>query len=1119
MRAWSKFYVLAAVSASLGAQDGFRGGEERETAATRLAREQWFYSQRAYPLGRIPTGARIQAVKALRALERSRQVWPRLQTFGGHGVTNDATNWISIGPQPTDHGSPFVAAGRVNSIAIDPRDNNTLYIAAAEGGVWKTTDGGSTWTPLTDQENSLASGAIAIDPSNPDTVYVGTGEDNNASDSYYGAGILKSTNAGQNWASIVGPFLRDRIAAIAVHPSDGKTLLGASYTGLWRSTDGAMNWTRVLGPASGSASASDVVFDPTNGNIAYAGLQSTGSGSGVYKSTDAGATWVQLTGTGANALPSANVGRLSIGIAPSNPSTLYVQIENTSSSKSGQLLGIWKTTDAGGTWNQLSGVPTASAGNFLWYSNVVRVNPKDPNMVIGGGLRLYRTLDGGNTWSALPQQGAGGAFLHVDQHAVAFTPDGAKLYIANDGGMYSTASPNGGGVTWTELNDTLAITQFYPGMSLDPGDPQFALIGTQDNGTQQYSGSQNWSTFDCGDGAAAAADRLSSHILYAACAPGSIGVGGTIFNAIIFKSIDGGQSDFFAQYGIDQGDRLQFIPPLVMDFADPRVLYFGTTRIWQTLDGGGRWKVLSADLTGGAYTVKSIAISGSDPNVVYAATGTTNAATDLVTPRPGLVWVTTRALDPAGAAWTQAAATGLPRKSVTRIAVDPLDPATVYAVVSGFGTGHVFRSKDSGATFADISSNLPDMPVNDVVIDPDVPDTLYIATDAGVMISSNAGGSWAPLGSGLPKVVVHGLSLHRNARILRAATHGRGAWDIAVPLVSPSVRPLIASLSPATANAGSGALSLVVNGSNFVSGDVVRWNGQALPTTFVSGTQLRAQVPAPDLGRTGRTTITVFAASSGGGASNQAAFDVGPAPAATPLGVVSAANPTGGNSLGAGAIASLYGTNLGGNTALADLAPPLPSTLGETTVTISGEIVPLFFVSPGQINFQVPNLPVGGPTQVQLTITHGDLSTKVPVTVVPYAPALFTTNAQGSGQGSVLIAGTSSLAARVGAFEGARPVKKGEFVSIYCTGLGSVTRTPALGFAAPSNPPATTRATPTVSIGGVNATVSFSGLAPGFVGLYQVNAQVPDTAPSGDSVNVALSIGGSTSNTVTIAIQ
>ena len=387
------------------------------------ARDEWFYSQRQYPLGQIPAGARVKAIEAIKNIERATSA-RNGSLAAGRDATSDPNNWSLIGPRPTDAGSTYVTAGRVNAIAIDPRDNNTVYIGAAEGGVWKTTDGGQNWTPLTDDQASLANGSIAIDPINPDIVYVGTGEENFAIDSYYGAGILKSTDGGQHWTNIVGPFLRATIGSLAIHPANGQIVLAGVGTiggitastltrGVWRSTDGGQNWTQVLT----GAPATSVLFDPSNGNTAYAALGLiSGSGSnGVYKSTDAGKTWTLIPGSGANALPTANVGRIDIGIAPSNSSTLFASIQDSSSSTFGGLLGVFKTTDGGATWNKLSPPNVCAGVGQCWYDMNIRVNPKDPNVVfLVGSLRVARSLDGGATWSTIPLTGSNNVQMHVD---------------------------------------------------------------------------------------------------------------------------------------------------------------------------------------------------------------------------------------------------------------------------------------------------------------------------------------------------------------------------------------------------------------------------------------------------------------------------------------------------------------------------------------------------------------------------------------------------------------------------------------------------------------------------------------------------------------------------------
>ncbi len=1075
----------------------------KEKDKDHFERQEWFYGQRAYPRGAIPAGARVDAIlqirqndAAMRARHQAlRAVSPEARSTPA--VTMDSVNWTLIGPKPSDGGTSYVSSGRVNAIAIDPRDNNVVYAGAAGGGVWKTTDGGTNWTPLTDHETSLASGAIVIDPNSPDTVYVGTGEENFTGDSYYGAGILKSTDGGKTWTNLVGPFLRDRIGSLAIQPGSSQVLLCTSPSGVWRSADGGKTWALTLSGAAGIS----VVFDPTNGASAYAslGIYYGSSRNGVYHSTDGGITWTAANGIKTAGLPTTIAGRIDIAMAPSAPSTIYAQIGDNATYG---LAGIYKTTDGGNTWHPLPIEDPSLWGTQAYFTNAIRVHPTNPDIVWSGALAIYRSLDGGATWVELPQAGANNTTIHVDFHALAFTPDGSKLYMGNDGGMYSTTDISAGMVNWTSLNDTLAITEFHPGMSVDPVSPLTTVAGAQDNSTQRYNGDPNWESLACGDGGFTAIDPAFPVLAYGACQ-----------RAEVLRSLNlaGSGTWVSASYGIDQTDATQFISPLAMDGSSPQALYFGTYRLWRSQDSGGRWYSVSPDLTGGNEgTFTAIAVAPSDGNTVYI--GTSNSK----------VQVTTDIGDGAGAVWTDRSK-GLPPRSVTHIAVDPIDSGTAYVAFSGFngGTdklGHVFKTPDGGATWKDISGNLPNIPVNDLIVDPDIPQTIYLATDAGVMVTTDGGASWSSLGNGLPNVVVTTMALQRNARVLRAATYGRSVWEILVPLSATSLQPVIDSIAPASANPGDTGFTLAVTGSRFGTGTMLRWNGQARPTTLVDSSHLTAQIPASDIGVLGRASVSVFTPSSGAGASNSAGFVIGSGPKSSTLGFVSAANPLSTNALAPRSIASIYGQNLSPATAVADLAPPLPFTLGDTTLTLldGGQTVPVFFVSPTQINFQVPLIGLGAQT---LTITQGVQSVSIPVQLVAYSPALFTTNSQGTGQAATVIANTATLAAPVGTFPASRPAKVGEFISIYCTGLGDVTNRPGLGSPSPSNPLAQTLAQPTVSIGGVAATVAFSGLAPGYVGLYQVNVQVPATASTGSAVPLVLTMGGVVSNTVTIAVD
>lgn len=712
-------------------------------------RSEWFRTQRAYPLDRVPAGAR------LRSLEQVGQMMQAEST----GVAGPlaSVSWSPAGPQPTNTAFSYpTTSGRVTALAVDPSNSNIAYLGAAEGGVWKTTDGGSVWSSLTDAQASLSTGSIAIAPSNDQIIYVGTGEEDFSGDSYFGLGVLKSTNAGSTWTMLSGPFAAGRmyIGSIAVHPTNANIVLAGTSSGVYLTTDGGTTWTLVLS----GADATGVMFNPSNGNTAYAALGSIGGSSknGVYVSTNAGSTWTLDNGTGSGALPTTHMGRIGIALASSSPSTLFAAIANTAN---GDLLGLYKSTNGGSSWSHLSAIPDYCAPQ-CWYDDVVAVDPANANVVYAGGSELYGTLyqslNGGTSWANVTS-GANFVELHEDHHALAFSKTGSVLYVGNDGGVWSTANVASSSVNWTNLNASLAITQFYGGDTVNS--PTLVYGGSQDNGVQQYTGSVAWNYSWCGDGGWTAVDPSLPSTVYASCAEYDIE-----------KSTMGGVVGTWSPVssGISSSDRLQYFPPLVMDPSNPQTLYFGTYRVYQTTNGASSWQTISSDLTGGSGTLTAVSVAPSNHKVVYA--GTSN----------GLVQVTSNA--GTGATWTKVS-TGLPAQSVTQIAVSPTNSATAYVTYSGFPSGagkHIFKTTNTGSTWTDISAPLPNTPVNDLVVDPTYANTLYAATDVGIFYTTNGGTTWTTLMSGLPDVVVLGLRMYQPTRTLWAATHGRGMWTVSV---------------------------------------------------------------------------------------------------------------------------------------------------------------------------------------------------------------------------------------------------------------------------------------------------------------------------------------------------
>ena len=618
----------------------------------------------------------------------------------------------------------------------------------ATGGVWKTTNGGTSWTPLTDTQCSLAMGSIAIDPSNHLIVYAGTGEENFSADSYYGCGILKSTDGGATWtqtgASVFAPAGQAgaTISKLVIHPTTTSTLLVATSFGLYRSTNSGSTYTQVL-----AGTATDVVIDPVTTSTMYAALGNIfGSVSnGVYISTDTGATWNPLSG----GLPTSNVGRIGLAAAASAGGTVYATVQNSSTFA---LLGIWKTTNHGTNWTQATAT-NASCSGQCWYDMYVAVDPTNANTVYFGGLSIYKSTDGASTFTDI------GSSIHVDQHALTFQPGTAStLFVGNDGGVFKSTDS---GSTWTSLNTNLAITQFYSGLSLSPTSSNTALGGTQDNHVLLYSGpSTVWThePFDnvsgC-DGGFTVIDQSTPTTRYGECQweAGQFYIGPR-------RSIMGSS---FTQVitGINTNDPALFVAPLVGSPSTSTTLYFGTNKVYKTTNQGTNWTASGTTLGG---NVTMIAEAPSNSTVVYA--GADN----------GLVYKSTDS----NASYASFS-TGLPARVPTYLLVHPTDANTVFAAFSGFGTGHVFKTTNGGTTWSDISGNLPNIPANSIIADPKHPTTnIVLGTDLGVYITHDGGTTWAPFGTGLPNVPVLDLKFSSISGSVVAATHGRGVWRVNV---------------------------------------------------------------------------------------------------------------------------------------------------------------------------------------------------------------------------------------------------------------------------------------------------------------------------------------------------
>jgi photosystem II stability/assembly factor-like uncharacterized protein len=730
-----------------------------------LGQARWFNAVRAYPFDAIPPGARLKALAQgaqLLAANRASGVINRKSAMAAVSLSP----WRPIGPRPALFSPATGNSGRATAVAIHPTQPNVIYLGTSNGGISKTTDSGATWLPLTDNLPSLATGSLAVDPVDPNVVYFGSGECSSYGDSYFGAGLFRSTNAGASWQLLADfPFTRTQVTngsyvcAVAINPRNRDHLLVGTIGGIYRSDDRGATWRLVLQTETRSLStrAKSIAFDPANPQVAYAttftGLLLSDTedvGIGAWKSTDGGSTWSRLTGAGSASLPLGGVLKAHLAIDPGNTSTLYLGVLMLA----GLEDRLYKSVDGGATWARMP--PTLSWGSSGGFG-FLAVHPRNPNVLIAGRQLLLRSLDGGATWAYV-----GGAF-HVDHHDIAFSSDATRMYLMTDGGPFVASGIDAPSVpSWTNLNATLDTINFHPGLAMDQASGA-TWVGTQDSGLLIYSGAPAWPAprgAACGDGGFNAVDYQNPQVVYITCNQGS--------TSWVYKTIDGGATWTTAGNGIP-GPAGGVYAPIAMDPVNPQSLLFATTQgvIHRTTDGAASWSAVGS-FPGPVY---ALAFAPSNPNTVYAA--------DFY----GIAKVTDNIGAGAGATWRNITP-GLPRLSASKIAVDPAHANVAYIAFWGFGGGHLFKTSDAGQTWLDISGGLPDTPVSDVLVDPHLLNTLYIATDVGVFMTNDGGQTWTAPGTGLPNVVAMTMGFHKATRTLRVATRGRSAWDLQVPTVA-----------------------------------------------------------------------------------------------------------------------------------------------------------------------------------------------------------------------------------------------------------------------------------------------------------------------------------------------
>lgn len=698
-----------------------------------LGQERWqyFHEERAYPFETIPPDARRRAVASL-ARERAL------------GAEAAGAHWRPLGPAPVKVAFSWGhASGRINALAVSPADPNVVLAGASSGGIWRSTDAGETFHPVSDAHVDLSIGAIAFAPSDPRIVYAAAGSD------FLGTGVLRSDDAGATWRLVSGPTFaqRGRSWRAVVDPADPERLWVAQNErhgegsallepGLLLSEDGGATWTNLI-----FARIGDLVFVPGTAGTLLASVDFSYGNiePGVHKSTDGGRTWTLLFNAG---VFFPNGSQFLIAVSPANPEVYGVLTSDQ------PRLAV--STDAGATWTTKEvALPDEPAFYFV-------ADPSDARTYYVGFRDGYKSTNGGTTWTNLTKSlDADDRFVphlsttHIDQHSFAFAPHDARtIYLGNDGGIFKSRD---GGITFTAQSRTLSVIQAY-GIAAHPTDPDTLYLGTQDNGLERRYADGSWLELVTGDYGSIAFDandptRVVSNYIRA--------------SLLRMQGVSWRMITNYETFGEPESrPRIAFIAPLEQ-LRGTNTLFFGTYRLFVSRDFGTTWSAPGGaqDLTsGGTDHLRAIGVHEHEPNVIY--TGSLR----------GTVMVTRDG----GTTWTNVTA-GLPNRAVKAFALDPRTSSTAYVSFSGYGTEHVYRTRDYGQTWTPLEGS-PDAPTNALLVDPDDYEALLAGTDVGIFRHDPNRG-WEPFHAGLPHVVVSDFAVTADRRIV-AATYGRGAYEL-----------------------------------------------------------------------------------------------------------------------------------------------------------------------------------------------------------------------------------------------------------------------------------------------------------------------------------------------------
>jgi photosystem II stability/assembly factor-like uncharacterized protein len=673
--------------------------------------------------------------------------------------------------------------GRINTIAVDPNNANIIYVGTPNAGIFKTTDGGNTWDHKFGQQHSLAIGVLAIDPNNSNTIYAGTGDEALSSFTYMGNGLWKSSDAGNTW-NYIG--LKDTrvISQLIIHPTNSNIIyvgtMGNIYSmdnnrGLYKTTDGGLNWTQVLylgsdagiGDMAINEAQPDTLF--VTGRNRFRSNQvsnTTGPAARIYRTYNGGQSWDTLT----NGLPSGDQCKITIALSQNNSQLIYASYCDTSMNYS----GFYRSTNGGNSWSFMSQDNDMSMGGFGWYFGEIFLDPNDDNRVYWCAIDLFRTTNGGSTWSrrAPPWYTYD---VHADKHDIQFV-NSNTFFLATDGGIYRTNSGGGNNSSaWNNITN-MPITQYYK-VGYNPWDSLNYYAGAQDNGTQvgsAASGINNWQRYFGGDGFKPSFDQADEDTWYTQTQRGNIN-----------STIDGGNNYDNITQSLTATDRSNWNTPYFLSPHNTKTMYVGTYKVYKnTYAPIDNWTAISGDLTDGIdnsnHVLSSIDQSEINNQLLYAGTS------------DGNVWVTQND----GTSWTQINA-GLPDRYVSCIKASPNNVANAFLSYWGYRdndtNAYIYFTNNYGNSWTSIASTtLPNFAINDIWIRPDGTDSsIIIANDGGVYSTTNRGTTWMRVGNNMSIYPVYDIEYNPATKKIFAGTFAMSLQSIGIDSAFETPPPVI----------------------------------------------------------------------------------------------------------------------------------------------------------------------------------------------------------------------------------------------------------------------------------------------------------------------------------------